>query len=78
MSPLPVTYTTAEVAEAFKVSSEYICDLVKAKKVTPLRTSNSPRAQMRFTDQHIEQVKRAMTPVVPIEPAPRRRRRRAS
>lgn len=77
MSPLPTTYTTAEVAEAFKVSSEYIYDLVTAGKVRPLRTSTSSRAQMRFTDEHVKQVEKAMTPVLPLEAAPRRRRRRA-
>jgi transposase len=78
MSPLPVTYTTEEVAAAFNVSRYFICDLVKAQKVTPLRTSKSKRAPMRFTDEHVEQVRKAMTPAVVPAPQRKQRRRRAA
>lgn len=77
MSPLPVTYTTAEVASAFKVTEEHVRDLVKAGKVTPLRLSDSARSPMRFTDDHVDQLKRALQPVA-VAPQRRRRARRAS
>jgi hypothetical protein len=69
-------YTIKEVAAAKKVSPDYIRKLVRAKKVTPFRTSDSPAAPMRFGPQHLEQIDAAMTPTVPVEPTTRRRRRR--
>lgn len=78
MSPLPTTYTTEQVAEAFNVSTDYLRRLVKQRKLVTLRTSSGPRAQLRFTDEHVKQVEKAMTPAAPIEAAPRRRRRRAT
>lgn len=78
---LPVTYTTAEVAKAFNVSTDYLLDLVKDGKVRPARTSASIRGQYRWFDEHVEQVKtamQAMTPAAPAAPQPRRRRKRAA
>ncbi len=81
MSPLPTTYTTTEVAEAFKVSTYYLLAMVRAGKVQPARTSASPRGHYRFFDEHIEQLKTAMQEMAPMVPSastlpPRRRRRR--
>jgi hypothetical protein len=74
--PLPVTYTAKEVAASFRISTKYLGELVRDGKVKPLRTSDSPRSPMRFTDDHVEQVRRAMTPTV--IPAPQRKKRRRS
>lgn len=68
-----VAYTTAEVAEAFSVSPDYLRDLVKAGKVTPLRTSAARNAAMRFTSEHLDQIRAAMTPPRPVERTRRRR-----
>jgi len=78
MSPLPTLYTTAEVAEAFKVTPTAIRRLVDAGKVTPIRLSDSDRSPMRFTDEDVEQLKRALRPAPAATATPRRRRRRAS
>lgn len=75
MSPLPTTYTTAEVAEAFHVEAETVRDWVKQGKVKPLQASN--RAPMRFTDEQVAQLVRALTPAAKVD-GQRRRRRRAS
>ena len=77
MSPLPVTYTAKQVAAAFHVSTKYLGELVRDGKVTPLRTSDSDRAPMRFTDEHVDQVRKAMTPAVVPAPQRKKRRRRA-
>lgn len=75
MSPLPTTYSTAEVAQAFGKSAETIRDWVKQGKVAALQAS--PRAPMRFTEQQVAQLVKAITPAA-AEVKPRRRKRRAS
>ena len=77
MSPLPTYYTTADLAASFKVTEDTIRDLVKDGKVKPLRLSDSPRSPMRFSDDDVRQLEKALRPAV-VDATPRRRRRRAS
>jgi len=69
---LPETYTVAQVAQAMQCSEWFVREQVKKGIVRPIRLgSNGQRAPMRFTDEHIETMLRAMTPTAPT---PRRRR----
>ncbi len=74
MSPLPVTYKTSEVAAAYRTTVWTLRRLVKAGKVSPLRLSDSPTAEMRWTEQDLRDLEQALRP--PAVPAPQRRRRR--
>lgn len=76
MSPLPVTYKTAEVAEAYKVSTWTVLRLVKKGKVRPMRLSDSPTAELRWTDSDLRQLENALRPAEPVAVPPGRRRRR--
>lgn len=80
MSPLPVTYTVAEVAKAFQVHEWTIRELVKAEKVRPMRLSSSERSPMRFTDADVKDLEKALRNTNPVAAAQTttRRRRRAS
>jgi hypothetical protein len=75
--PLPTTYTTAEVAESLKASVWWIKKQVKLGRVTPIRMSDAPNAEMRFTEEHVDQLVRALTPE-PVATERRRRKRRAA
>lgn len=74
--PLPTTYTTTEVATAYKLSVWTIRRFVKARKVSPMRLSESPTAELRWTDEDLRQLERALRPAEPV--APQRRKRRTS
>jgi predicted site-specific integrase-resolvase len=82
MSPLPVTYTSDEVAAALKISLWTLRRLVKAGAANPMRLSNSPTAEMRFDDQDVADIKKALRSntggAIPAPPATRRRRRRVA
>lgn len=78
MSPLPEYYTTAEVAEAYKTSVWTIRRKVRAGKVNPLRLSDSPTAELRWTDADLKQLEKALRPEAPVVPSQRRRRRAAA
>lgn len=82
MSPLPVTYTTDEVATALRISVWTLRRLVKDGVVKPMRLSGSRTAEMRFDDQDVADIKRALRNntggAIPAPQAPRRRRRRAA
>lgn len=78
MSPLPVTYTTEEVAKALRVTPTALGRLVKAGKVTPMRLSDRPRSPMRWTDSDLRQLEQALRPAEQVAPPGRRRRRRAA
>jgi hypothetical protein len=79
--PLATTYTTAEIAEALKVSPWWVKKQVKAGLVSPIRLSTAKNAPMRFTEADYQQLLRALTPTA-VAPAPaqktRRRKRRAA
>lgn len=79
MSPLPVqAYTTAEVAEAYNISTYTLLRLVKKGKASPMRLSDSPTAELRWTNQDLRDLEQALRPAAPAVPAGRRRRRRAA
>lgn len=68
---LPTTYTAAQVAEALHCSEWFIRDQVRRNVVRPLRLGSHLRAPMRFTEEDIAALQRAMRPAAP---APKRRR----
>lgn len=82
VSPLPVTYTTDEVAGALKISVWTLRRLVKDGAAKPMRLSGSRTAEMRFDDKDIDDLKRALRNnpggAIPAPTAARRRRRRAA
>lgn len=73
---LPKTYTTAQVAAAFQVSVWTVRRLVKTEKVRPMRLSDSPTAELRWTDSDVRQLENALRPAEPVAAPPGRRRRR--
>ena len=78
-------YTVAEVARMAKVSEHYIREQVRLQRVIPLRLSDPtpredgrrPPARMRFTDEHVAQLLKALQPLE-VQTQRRRRRRAAS
>lgn len=76
---LPTTYTVAQVAAAFQITSDAVYDLVKAEKVKPMRLSSAPRSPMRFTDDDVKDLEKALRSANPLADAlttsrPQRRR----
>jgi len=84
---LEQTYTTAEVAEALKVSAWWVREQTKPIRdengrtvrpplVSPLRIGSGASAPMRFTPRDVEQLTEALRPTPPVVPLSGRRRRR--
>lgn len=65
--------TAAEVAADLRVSKWFVQEQVRKGRVTCLRVGDAFNAPMRFEAEHVEQLRRLMTPV---KTEPRRRRRR--
>jgi predicted site-specific integrase-resolvase len=63
-------WTAAEVAEALQISVHAVYKQVAAGKVAPLRTFDTPLAEMLFTDEDLTRLVRALNPP---PPAPARR-----
>lgn len=79
MSPLPVTYTRDQVAEALQIKPRTVSDLVAAGKVRPMRLSDSGNSPMRFTDADVKDLEKALRSTNPVAAAQTTRRsRRAS
>ena len=57
--------TAAEVAEALQISVYAVYKQVAAGKVAPLRTADSPLAEMLFTDDDVARLVRALNPPAP-------------
>lgn len=79
---LPTTYTVAQVASAFQVAEWTVRELVKSGKVKPMRLSAGPRSPMRFTDDDVQDLEKALRSANPLADARSttgsRRRRTAS
>jgi hypothetical protein len=67
-------YTAAEVASMFGTSKWFVQEQVRRGRVGCLRVGAGRNARMRFEPEHVEQLRRLMTPVK-SEPKRRRRRR---
>jgi hypothetical protein len=67
-------YTAAEVAADLRVSTWFVREQVRRGRVACLRVGDAVNAPMRFEPEHVEQLRRLMTPVR-AEPKRRRRRR---
>lgn len=65
---LPTTHTTAEVAASLRCNEWTIRQMVKRGVVTPMRIGDRVNAPMRFTDQDVERLVRALTPPAPSRP----------
>jgi excisionase family DNA binding protein len=78
MTGLPVTYTTAEVAGALKVTPTAVRRLVADGKVRPMRLSDSGKAPMRFTQADVDALVASLRPAPAAGNERKRRRRRAA
>jgi len=58
--------TAAEVAETLQISIYAVYKQVAAGKVAPLRTADSPVAEMLFTDEDVARLVRALNPPPPV------------
>lgn len=78
MPELAQMFTTKEVAESLRISPETVRDIVaRVPGVNPMRLSDSPFAEMRWSQGDVDQLVQALKPV-PVEPKARRRRKRAA
>ncbi|WP_433002766.1 hypothetical protein [Kribbella sp. CA-294648] len=58
--------TAAEVAEALQISVHAVYKQVAAGKVAPLRSYDTPSAEMLFTDEDLARLVRALNPRAPV------------
>jgi hypothetical protein len=77
MTGLPVFFTTAEVAEALKITPTALRRLVADGKASPIRLSDSDRSPMRFSGDDVAALVAALRPP-PAVPKARRRRNRGA
>jgi hypothetical protein len=58
--------TAAEVAEALQISVHAVYKQVAAGKVAPLRSFDTPSAEMLFSDEDVARLVRALNPPAPV------------
>ena len=58
--------TAAEVAEALQISVHAVYKQVAAGTVAPLRSLDTPKAEMLFTDEELARLVRALNPPAPV------------
>lgn len=73
LGTLSRTMTAQQVADLFDVSTWFVREQVRRGRVTCLRVGEAFNAPMRFEPEHVEQLRRLMSPAPRAE---RRRRRR--
>lgn len=68
-------YTTAEVADYFRVKPETVRDWIARGYCSPLKLGDADQAQYRFKKSDVDQLEAALNPP---KPTPTRRRRRVA
>lgn len=74
LGTLPRTMTAEQVADLFGVSTWFVREQVRRGRVTCLRVGEAFNAPMRFEPEHVDQLRRLMSPT-PVDQRRRRRRR---